>query len=329
MVKAPSWGDILKEIKIGLATDGPHSLDNIRRKYLARMSEVSGRNTILYSSRWTVPTEGLNPGLTMVNNEDIHGFMEAIHDLDYSKGLDLVIHSPGGSPTAAEALVKYIRAKFSDVRVVVPQAAMSAATMIACSSDRVIMGKHSVLGPVDPQFTIMTPLGVKMVPAVAVLDQFKRAQEECKDPQKLTSWLPMLSQYGPSFLIECTNAITLSKVLVSQWLTNYMFKGEQDATEKGMAIAEKLSDHNAMLSHGRPLDCATVRSYGLKVDELESDQDFQDAVLSTFHATMHTFNFSPVVKIIENNLGKAYVKTMPINQGIHDRQQKNVDIVTE
>lgn len=327
MVTAPSWGDVLNEIKIGLAVDGPHTLDIIRRKYLAKMSELSGRNTILYATRWTLPTEGLNPALTMVNNEDIHGFMEAIHDLDCSKGLDIVIHSPGGSPAAAEALVKYIRAKFSSVRVVVPQAAMSAATMLACSSDSIVMGKHSVLGPVDPQFTIMTPLGVKMVPAVAVLDQFKRAQEECKDPQKLASWLPMLSQYGPSFLVECENAISLSKELVSQWLVNYMFKGDADALDKAKAIAEKLSDHNSMLSHGRPLDCATIRSYGLKVDELEANQEFQDAVLSTFHATMHTFNFTPVVKIIENNTGKAYVKTMPINQGVPDRQQKNVDIV--
>ena len=84
--------------------------------------------------------------------------------------LDLILHSPGGSPEAAEAVVSYLRSCFSHVRVIVPQLAMSAATMIACSADEVILGKHSFLGPIDPQLVLPTSLGVRMVPAQAVLD---------------------------------------------------------------------------------------------------------------------------------------------------------------
>jgi ClpP class serine protease len=47
------------------------------------------------------------------------------------KDLDLIVHSPGGSPEATEAIVTYLRSKFNDIRVIVPQAAMSAATMLA------------------------------------------------------------------------------------------------------------------------------------------------------------------------------------------------------
>ena len=71
---------------------------------------------------------------------------------DGKNGLDLLMHSPGGSPDAAEAVVNYLRSKFTDIRVIIPQAAMSAATMLACAANRIVMGKHSSLGPIDPQF---------------------------------------------------------------------------------------------------------------------------------------------------------------------------------
>ena len=68
-------------------------------------------------------------------------------------GLDLVLHTPGGDPTAAEGIVNYLHAKFGrDVRVIVPQMAMFAGTMLACSARSILMGKQSCLGPIDPQY---------------------------------------------------------------------------------------------------------------------------------------------------------------------------------
>ena len=66
-----------------------------------------------------------------------------IHGL-HGESLDLIIHSPGGSIEAAGAFVTYMRTKFSDIRVIIPQAAMSAATMIACSAN-VVMGEAFVV----------------------------------------------------------------------------------------------------------------------------------------------------------------------------------------
>lgn len=96
--------------------------------------------------------------MTSITNEDLSGLMEVVHGLT-GPNLDLILHSPGGSPAAAEALVKYIRSKFDHVRVIVPQMAMSAATMISCSANSIVMGKHSFLGPIDPQFLLPTGVG--------------------------------------------------------------------------------------------------------------------------------------------------------------------------
>jgi hypothetical protein len=218
------------------------------------------------------------------------------------------LHSPGGSGSAAEQIVKYLRTKFDHIRIIVPHMAMSAATMIATAADEIVMGKHSFLGPIDPQFIMQTALGPRSVPAQAILEQFERAQREAIDPAKLRVWAPMLAQYGPDLLVTCQNAASLSENLVSEWLKRYMFKGDVDAGAKGAAIAQWLSNHNAFKTHARPIDRDELLAHGLKIVSLEQNQHEQDLFLSVHHAIAHTFNNTTAVKIIENNLGKAYVR---------------------
>lgn len=99
-----------------------------------------------------------------IGAEDIQALMEVTQGAQ-SRDLDLILHSPGGSPEAAEAIVSYLRSRFSHIRVIVPNFAMSAATMIACAADEIVLGKHSFLGPTDPQILIPTGLGARWVAA--------------------------------------------------------------------------------------------------------------------------------------------------------------------
>lgn len=306
----PTWGEILTELqKVQNQTKLP-PFDNVRRKYLASLrdkneSDRSDRDVILYASKWTSP--GVSPNDIAIIEEDIQGFMEVIHGLT-APNLDLIIHSPGGSAEVTEALVSYIRTKFTHVRVIIPQAAMSAATMLACSADTIVMGKHSFLGPIDPQFILATQIGIQSVPAQAILDQFDKAKEECQDPKLLGHWLPILSQYGPALIVQCENAISLSKTLLTEWLKRYMFSGNQNSAEKAEKIADYLSDHTEFKSHGRHISRDKAKELGLNIENLEDDQDLQDLVLSIFHATTHTFSGTSAVKIIENHNGKAFIK---------------------
>ncbi len=155
----PNWGDILKELfevenlkKSGAITTQGSSFDIVRRKYLELLNKHTKRNTILYATSWTI-RGNTSPELITINNEDIQGFMTVISGMK-GDDLDIILHSPGGSPTATEALVDYLRSKFNHIRIIIPQAAMSAGTMLACSADEIIMGKHSSLGPTDPQMIV-------------------------------------------------------------------------------------------------------------------------------------------------------------------------------
>jgi len=235
--------------------------------------------------------------------QDMQGLMEVFHNLP-GPNLDLILHSPGGQAEAADRLVRYMRSKFTHVRVFIPLAAMSAATMWAMAADEIVMGKHSQLGPIDPQ--VMLPSGIAM-PVGALLEQFEEASQQlAAQPDKIAAWLPTLQQYPPGLLNFCQAAAKLAEQLVAEWVETYMLAGDADPQTKAMQIAAWLADDKTHLSHSRAITRDQLRDHGVVVRDLEEDQELQDAVLSVHHATMHTFN-GPAVKLIENNLGRAFV----------------------
>lgn len=299
----PSWGEILAELQQTAAPGGGPDLDKVRRSYIVKLHALTKRPVIVYATRWVTPVPGADPKSISVDIQDIQGLMEVMKGID-DPNLDLIIHSPGGSLEGAEAFVKYLRSKFQHIRAIVPHAAMSAATMICMACDEVVMGKHSFLGPIDPQFAMQTPLGARMVPAQALVEQFRMAQEEIKlDPSKLTSWAPMLTQYGPDLLVQCNNASAMSLELVEKWLSTYMLKNDH-ATAK--TVASWLWTHAEHKSHSRFLDREKLAAKGIVVKNLEDDQNLQDGVLSVYHAVSLTFQHSFVAKLIENHFGKMF-----------------------
>ena len=300
----PTWGNILGEIRQSIQKGDQQAFDTIRNKYLSQHAALTGRDTIIYASRWT--SGDAPPNLVSITDEDIHAFMEAISGLK-NDSLDLILHSGGGSAEATDAIVSYLRQKFKHIRIIIPQAAMSAGTMLACSADVIVMGKQSSIGPIDPQFILQTSVGLQAIPAHAILEQFKRAQEDCSlNPKNLNSWLPMLNQYGPALLVRCQDQIDFGKELVGNWLKAYMFKGETEVIPD--QIAEYLSNHANFKTHGKHIYLEKASEIGLKILPLESDQQLQDSVLSAFHATMHAFSSTNTAKVVANQNGNCFLK---------------------
>ena len=301
----PIWSEILSELHSSSEQDGIPDFDGVRRKYLLELHHYTGRDVILYATGWIQKREAPAASVS-IGDEDITALMEVISGLK-GPNLDLILHSPGGSPEAAEGIVSYLRTRFSHIRVIVPQFAMSAATMISCAANEIVLGNHSFLGPTDPQIFLDTPLGLRLAPAQAVLDQFHRAQQECSDPAKLSAWLPMLNQYGPDLLVRCETALNLSKELVRTWLETYMFKDNFDGWSKAECISDWLADHKNFKSHSRHISRVDLLAHELNVTALEADDVLQDLSLSVFHATTHGFTGTSTIKIVENHTGRAFI----------------------
>ena len=297
----PTWGEILRELN----QSNPPDFDGVRRKYLRRLNKETGRAVILYASAW-FESRPIPPADLQVSHRDIGGFMETVSNVS-EREVDLILHSPGGSAEAAESIVEYLRNRFDHVRAIIPVAAMSAATMIALSADEIVMGQHSQLGPIDPQFIISTPEGPRSAPAKAILNQFELAKRECESPKNLAAWMPILRTYAPGLLTQCEDSRKLASNMVSGWLKRYMFSCDQDKDRKADQIAEWFADYESFHSHARRVGRDQAREVGLIVSDLEANEQVQDAVLSVHHATMHTFSATAVAKIVENHRGRAWI----------------------
>ena len=297
----PSWGAILDELN-----SVPNPLDQMRRKYLAIMHQYTGRNIISYYSGFIQ-----KPGLDGcgIDDNDKNAFMQAVCGLDRSKGLDLILHTPGGQIAAAESLVRYLKELFgTDIRTFVPQIAMSAGTMIALSTKEIVMGRQSNLGPIDPQFGGMSCAGI--------IEEFKEASEAVNSNPKMAAvWGPIISKYHPTFIGDCKKAIDWSDDIVKQWLTENMFNEYDDKETRAQSVVSTLSSHNATYSHSRHIHSAELQSLGVKVVALEGlddrsiddCKDLQDCVLTIHHSYMHTFANSSAIKIIESHSGNTMI----------------------
>lgn len=293
----PSWNDIQKEIA---TIESPY--DQIRRKYLAKMEKKTGRNVIAYYSGWLQKPAS---NAASIQDNDKEGFMNAIYKMDKTKGLDLVLHTPGGEVAATESIGNYLRSIFgTNIRCFIPQIAMSGGTLLAFCGNVIIMGKESSIGPIDPQFN--------GIPAHGVIEEFRKAQEALKnDPQSWPLWQTIISKYHPTFIGECVNAIQWSTDIATKWLEEGMFSSDKQKKEKTAKIVKAFNNHKLTRSHSKHIDIEAAKSFKLKIESLEDDDELQDIVLSAHHAYMCTFWSTPAVKIIESATGK----TMIINQG--------------
>lgn len=84
--------------------------------------------------------------------------------------------------------------------------------------------------------------------------------------------------------------------------------------ELGKKILKEFGDHKENKSHARHISTERCKEIGLKIVEMEKNQELQELILTIHHAYMHTFAHSTATKIVENQLGVAYVESIPMNR---------------
>lgn len=289
----PTWNQIEAEI------NGGALVDEVRKKYLAQFAAYTGRPTISYYSGWLSKKNkdgSLHPEAA-ISDLDMNGFMAVVHGLPHDRGVDLILHTPGGGIEAARSIVEYLYKKFGkDLRAIVPHMAMSAGTMVACATKVIYLAKHSCLGPTDPQ--------VRGLPAMGVLAEVDRAISEIKaEPLKQIIWQQVFSKYPPAFILDCERSIEGAQAMVTDWLANNMLAGEANPTDAAKAVVAGLMDYKSTTEHGHHFLSDKCSEIGLKIGSVEEDQGFQEALLSVHHATMATFARTNAIKLIDNSNG--------------------------
>jgi hypothetical protein len=309
----PTWNELVSEFE---SIEAPARSDWLIQRFTGQLAEVSklrgGKNVIFYASAFlqqqNVPSSHIS-----ITHEDVNGFMGVLKGMEWGKGLCLIVHSPGGVTNATESIVDYLRAKFPSIEAIVPTFAMSAGTMISLASDRIFMGKHSQLGPIDPQMPM--PNG-RSYSAGAIVEQFEEARRDVlENPAVAPVWAPLIASSGPALVQEAKNNLEYSKQIVANWLSRYMFAGRADAEALGETVASYFNAASQHKSHGRRIGAAEAKAQGVVIESLEDDQPLQEAVLTSYHLMTLLFQQSIATKLIWSDAGLSWMKNWVGVQG--------------
>lgn len=301
------WSDILEEYQKEQAIKHRRAAwARVLFRKVELLTQKTHRPLLIYATACTASGRTLPGNQTAIGPDDKIGFHDMIDKLQPPK-LDVLIHSPGGLVESAETIIEEIRRKFDDVRFIVPSYAKSAATIMAMAADEILIDEDAELGPIDPQM----PTANGYVAAEAIKEQFDKASKEIlEDPAKLSIWIPILQPMGPALLVQCDNALNLSKRLVTEWLTRYMFRGQADAATRAAAVAAYLGTHANFSSHGRRVKFEHLnnQAFDLKITNLRSDAELYRKVWGVYCALDVMFANTGVYKVFYNSDGDAMIR---------------------
>ena len=212
-------------------------MNAMRTRKIARLEAKRGSRVILLVHRQeTMRLLGF-PLMRYIDINDSEDVLRAIQMTDDDVPLDIVLHTPGGLVLAAMQIARAVREHEGKVTVFVPHYAMSGGTLILLAADEIVMSKHAVLGPVDPQ------LGQS--PAASLLKVVEQKPIAEIDDQTL-----VMADVG-------RKAITQVKEAARDLLQRRM------PAEQAEALAEKLS--TGTWTHDYPIWASTAKDLGLAV----------------------------------------------------------------
>jgi ATP-dependent protease ClpP protease subunit len=224
-----------------------------RQHLMSAIEEECGRPLVCYVSGRSAT----------IDRDDTAGFLEILHNIQPEKDLDLLLHTHGGDVDAAEKLVALLQATVGagQLRIIIPDFAKSAGTLMALGADALIMSDSSELGTIDPQIWLDDGRGNRICHSVlSYLDAFKiHSAALGENPDDPVARL-MLSKLDPTILRQYQSIEARTRSFAEDQLKR---KGRNFSQ-----IASALLDITRWPSHGQMIKWQDVRDLGLPVHYL-------------------------------------------------------------
>lgn len=298
--RVSEWYDFLEALKQE-ASGQQLNLYELRQKCYKDIEALRGRPLLVYSVKFPLPPSPIpfTPPIS-IDLADIDGFSDLVNSIDGKKEVDILLHSPGGSPEATERIVDILRSSFDNITFLIPHSAYSAATMLSLSGNEIILHSSASLGPIDPQ--------INGTPARALKRGFEKAKKALKDegPESLPAYIPLIEKYTLELLEICEDYEQLSKELVRLWLKEYMFKNDETKTELIESAVTFFSDYDTHRTHNRSLTYNRIKHLGLNINLAHGELS---SLLRESHVLFEGFfGMTQFVKVYENSSGLSWGK---------------------
>jgi len=274
--QTPIYMAVLNELNV--------NIDQFQKRQ-ALIAEIETALTARYGSQNRLISYVLRFGhaRSIMNTSDIPNLETVLNSITGTDQINLLLHSPGGDGTIVEKMVDMCRSHLSGqnrkLRVIVPNIAKSAATVLALGADTIVMGYCSELGPIDPQVTIAVSGMFQWVSAFAFVEARDKLMDDIaqalKTKQPTVGLLQQLAGLNIPFTDEMENQIGFAKKTAITLLDKYMLKPKYPhaikRSRKAKEIAEKLLSKQLFPVHGQYIDAATAQKLGLEVEVLDKD----------------------------------------------------------
>jgi len=251
------------------------------------LTEIEGLLTARYGAANRLVAYVLRFGhtRTSMGSADIPALETILNSISGAEQLNLLLHSPGGDPMIIEKIVDMCRSHLSGnnkkFRVIVPNVAKSAATVLALGSDKILMGYCSEIGPIDPQVQIAVSGVTHWVSAWSFVEArdslMDEIDEATKKKQPLAGFLQQLAGLNIPFTKEMENWVYFAGKTAETLLYKYMlvarFPNARIRRRKAQQIAQKLLSKALFPVHGQFIDGPTAQKLDLEVELLGRDED--------------------------------------------------------
>lgn len=187
---------------------------------------------------------------------------ELIFDCDKSQPLHVLLASPGGDGETAIRMVRSLQSRCSELTVLVPDMAKSAATLLCLGADRILMGPAGDLGPVDPQFQIGGRSLASAKEIVAAIDEAERRVME--SPETYPLFAGLLSDVNMLMVEQARSALDRTEALVREALSCCASRTPQDVDVLTTALKAPLIDEPQ--SHSAVIDVQAAKKFGLPAE---------------------------------------------------------------
>lgn len=237
-----------------------------RRRFfnqIERSPPLEGRSLVTFFTSFIHPVQ--------IEDNDCDALEALLQKLDVSKGLVLMISSPGGNGLAAERMVNICRAYSGtgDYWAVVPGKAKSAATIVCMGASKILMGGSSELGPVDPQIFLIEDGKRKTFSLHNLVKAYDELFDNAvKAPGNLAPYLQQLLRFDHREVVTYRSLIQLANDIAKKVLRTGMMSGNDLATIETQ-IQVFLNPSAGTLAHGRPIFMPEACSCGLNCEQLE------------------------------------------------------------
>src|SRR5271157_1997525 len=243
-----------------------------------------------------------------IDSDDISAFGDVLLSVGEVDELNLIINSPGGDGTIAEKIIELCRAYCKTFRVIVPNRAKSAATIIALGADEIVMGYCSELGPIDAQIVVTmsgVPHYISAQSFIDARDNLAKRFEEAKTKKlDVRPVLQQIASLDSAFIDHCEKLMDFSREVAKKYLSKYMFSKMAPAAAQRKAIQnvlEKLSAVHIFKVHGRMIDGNYARTnLKLNVRLLAKDDPMWDLIWNYYVRADVLMSRNGVSKLLES-----------------------------